>query len=275
MSIWTTGIFDNGMAWSSIGDGDKVAIYIPGGPGNAIPPTGWRGDSMMKPFEDLLEQNYRIVSVARKQNMPKGHTVEDMARDYAELIEAEFNGRADLMLGMSTGGMIGQYIAANHPETFKHFVAIVAGYQLNPESGPIDYAYAKALSGGKAFKAGMAIAPALFPNWKISILAQIVNGMMTSIVGVGRPHQYFAKDVMVEVEAEPGFDSRGVLPKIAVPFLIIAGDQDFYFSERVARETHSLIPNSRLCMYKGKGHIGAAMDKRIASDILEFIAAHP
>lgn len=275
MGTWTQGIFDNGMAWASIGDGKKVAIIIPGGPGNSAPPTGWKGNPVIKPFRALMDQGYRLVTVARKRNMPEGYTVEDMARDYAEMIKAEFAGQADLMLGTSTGGMIGQYVAANHPEVFKHFVILVAGCELNPDAEPIDLAFAQALAEDKKFKAGMAIAPALFPDSNFLFLAKIFNGLVSSLLGDSMPHEHFANDIMVEVKAEPNFNARDALPRIKVPVLIIAGDQDYYFSEQIVRETHALIPNSQLSMYEGKGHIGAILDKRIGPDILDFIASNP
>ena len=272
MGTWSKGIFDNGMAWSSIGDGDKVAILVPGGPGNPAPPSGWQGNLMMKPFKGLLDHGYRIVTVARKQNMPKGHSVADMAGDYAQMIAAEFNGQADLMVGSSYGGMIGQYIAAQYPDTFKHFVIMVAAYRVNPEAEEIDYAFAKALAEGRNFASGMAISPALWPDWKFPWMARLAGGLLASLTSQGPKHEYFANDVMVEVEAEPLFDSRDVLPQVKVPVLLIAGDQDFYFSKQDTLETQALIPDCQLRMYEGKGHIEAAVDKRIVPDILEFIA---
>ena len=61
------------------------------------------------------------------------------------------------------------------------------------------------------------------------------------------------------------------LPRITVPVLLIGGDEDAYFPEGLTRETADLIPNCTLRLYQGKGHLDAAMDKRIAGDILRFI----
>ena len=62
-----------------------------------------------------------------------------------------------------------------------------------------------------------------------------------------------------------------MLQKISKPVLLINGDKDFYFPLGVIQETARLIPECQSRVYEGKGHLGAAMDKRMASDIVDFI----
>ena len=50
------------------------------------------------------------------------------------------------------------------------------------------------------------------------------------------------------------FDATQQLPQIAVPTLIIWGDDDQAVSGRVTHEMHQLIPNSELKVIKGAGH---------------------
>jgi hypothetical protein len=60
----------------------------------------------------LGEHGYSVWAVARKRDMPKGHTIADMADDYAELFRDEFEGRVDVVLGVSLGGHVGLALAA-------------------------------------------------------------------------------------------------------------------------------------------------------------------
>ena len=94
------------------------------------------------------------------------------------------------------------------------------------------------------------------------------------VVGRGR-HQSYEKDVLTEAEAEVAFDARSVLPRIEVPVLLIAGDNDDYFPEDVLVETARLIPKCTLQLYEGKSHEGAIMDRRLARDALQFINDGP
>ena len=269
MTKWTQGVFQNGMAWSCYGEGEKVAIVIPGGPGNPAPDTGWKGKFSIKMLLPLIEEGYRLVSVARPRNMPAGHSVADMANDYACMIDQEFGGQVDLVIGGSYGGMISQYLAADHPNSFKHIVVLVAACEVIDPEG-IDQRYARAIADGRLFEAGAIMSRSLYPDAKFPFLPRLMLGTMTKLLA-GSFHEHMANDVVVEAEAERTFDAREALPRVTVPVLLIGGDEDAYFPEALTRETASLIPNCTLKLYEGQGHMQAAMDKRIAPDILAFI----
>ena len=269
MAEWTQGIFNNSMAWSCYGKGEKVALFIPGGPGNSAPAAGWGAKMVLKPLLPLLEHGYRLLTVARPRNMPPGHSVADMAGDYAQMIEAEFGGQVDLVFGSSYGGMIGQYLAADYPGCFKHIVIQVAACDIHDPEG-IDQQFAGALAEGRNFAAGAIISKALFPDARFPFLASLMMGAL-SLALSSKPHEHFANDVVVEADAERSFDTREALPRITVPVLLIGGDRDAYFPEPLMRETASLIPDCTLRLYEGKGHLGAAVDERTAKDVLAFI----
>ncbi|MEM7019513.1 MAG: alpha/beta hydrolase [Pseudomonadota bacterium] len=271
MRTWKTGIFSNDMAWSSVGDGNKVVIMIPGGPGNPTPGKGFMAKLEAKTFEPLLSAGYRLVNVARRRNMPHGHSVADMAQDYADMIAVEFNGRVDLIVGTSYGGIIAQYLAANHDNCFDNIVILVAACDISPEKA-VDYAFAKSIAEGKTFAAGAELSKTLFPGARFPWLARLAGGLMIWLTIKDGQHEYLASDVMVEAEAEMQFNSRAILPKINVPVLLIAGDKDVYFTEALTLETQMLIPDCQLQMYADKGHVEAASDSRAAEDILTFIA---
>ena len=275
MSEWTQGVSSNDMAWSCYGNGDKVALFIPGGPGNPIPAVGWRGRQSIKPLLPLLEHGYRIITVARRCGMPEGHTVSDMADDYAEMIRAEHSGQVDLIVGASYGGMIAQFIAANHADCFQHIVVHVAACDL-VDPGGIDQQFAQALADGRRYAAGAIMSRMLFPQTRYPRLLEVIFGLMT-FFSAGAEHAHFANDVVVEAQAERSFDTREVLPRIRVPVLLVGGDKDHYFPEELMRETAELIPDCTLRLYEGKGHLGAAVDERLVGDILAFIdrAASP
>ena len=111
--VW--GVFDDTMAYVRVGEGPKTLLFVPGGPGNTLArgPMRRLGLPPMRPFVD---SGYTVWEVTRPRDMPTGHSIADMADDYAALIRDEFGGRVDVALGSSMGGMILQYLAANHPD---------------------------------------------------------------------------------------------------------------------------------------------------------------
>jgi pimeloyl-ACP methyl ester carboxylesterase len=219
-------------------------------------------------YSPLLRDGFTVWMVTRKQNMPANYTIGDMAHDYATLINAEFDRSVDVVLGTSFGGLVAQYLAADHPGCFRHLVVASAGWTVSEEGKTLEQDYANSLSEGKRWKAATILMNGMFPNLPYRWMARVGGALFAPMVSGG--HEYFAHDVVVEAEAEMGFDSRAVLPHITVPVLLIAGDKDFYFPRHIVEATARLIPGCTLKLYGGKGHFGAIADRRLALDVLEF-----
>jgi pimeloyl-ACP methyl ester carboxylesterase len=265
-----TGMSNTRMAFARWGTGTKTLLLMPGGPGN-FAPGGISLWMMLRPFRRLLDEGYSIWWVTRKQRMPQGHSIADMADDYAEFIESELGGRVDVALGTSYGGIIGFYLAARHPERFRHIVTALAGYAVSERGKRIDYTFAQRLSQGRAVEAARGMFEDYFPQVRIPGLARLFGEVMGRI-GFRGGHPGWASDLMVEAEAEVAFDARPVLPQIRVPVLLIGGGADYMFPEGYLEETAGLIPDCTVRVYEGRDHMGAISDERFCPDILEFIA---
>jgi len=263
-----TGIFSNGMAYVRWGSGPKTLLFIPGGPGNAAP--GAMSMRMLPLFRTLVGDGYTTWYVARRRDMPKGHTIADMADDYAGLVADELGGKVDLVVGVSMGGMIGFDLAARHPERFGHIAIAVAGYEVCEQGKTLDYDFARLLSEGRNGEAGALIVRSIAPGLRTPGAVRALGAVMGRMMA-GEAHPSFASDVMVEAEAEVACDARDVLPAIPVPVLLVCGDEDHYFPKEVYEETARLIPDCTLRMYQGAGHVGAIRDRRFPRDVLEFV----
>ncbi|MCU0298599.1 MAG: alpha/beta hydrolase [Candidatus Nanopelagicales bacterium] len=199
--------------------------------------------------------------------MPTGHSVEDMAADYAGLIAEQFAGRVDTVLGVSYGGMILMYLAANHPECAEHFVAALAGGTLTDWGRDVDYRWAQARARGDSAEAGRVMAeyflPASSQAGQRRLLGQVLR---LAFSGEQTP----PGDLIVEAEAEMAYDARDALPRISVPVLIIAAEEDMFFTKQIVDETEALIPGCTVVRYPGLGHMRAASSGRLVQDVLEY-----
>ncbi len=269
------GVFPNGMAYARLGTGPKSLLFIRSGPGNVVPtglPMAVMGGLWLRPF---LETGYTIWIVTRKRDMPKGYTVPEMAEDYAGLIEDEFDGKVDLVVGEdSYGGMTGFCLAARHPDRLDHLAISLSGYRLNDEGRATQLDFARLMSEGRRGEAGALmlghVAPGLMPPGLDRVIgAALVRSMFPMT------HPYFAKDVVTEAEAVAAFDAREVLPEIKVPVLLFGCDRDLEFSREVYEETARLIPDCTLKLFEGMNPFQAGSDRRIPSDVLEFVDNHP
>lgn len=72
--------------------------------------------------------------LTRGRDLPAGNTLADMADDVAQVIEDDFGGRVDAVIGLSMGGMITQLLAARHPDAMDRVVLLSAAAMATPEA---------------------------------------------------------------------------------------------------------------------------------------------
>ncbi len=262
------GTFANGMEYLTLGDGPKSMLFIQGGPGSVLPsgPVGWLRQRRFVPY---VRAGYAVSIVTRRRHMPAGHTVADMAQDYADVIRDEFGGRVDVVVGESFGGMIAQYLAALHPERLGAAVFVVAGCRVDDDAGDVDSRLVSAWVRGDRRKAGEVFGEYLAPGPRFRWLRRLVGPLLLpQMMGAGTPDE----DLLTENAAEVAFDSRDVLPRISVPVLLVAGDRDRFFPEAVIKETARLIPEHTVVWYHGKGHMRVGASREVAGDVLRFLS---
>lgn len=263
-----TGTFRNGMEYLSWGTGPKTLLFIQGGPGSTIP-KGMLRQMFRRQFEPFLKAGFTVWIVTRRRRMPPEHTIADMADDYARAIAEEFGGRADIVLAESFGGMVAQYLAARHPDSFGHIAMVVTAAELSDWGKDVDTRMAEAIARGDTKAAGTVFAEYVLPGGRNAWLRGVVGPFISRRLLTGA--DYPPEDVLTEVQAEVSFDSRAVLPRIRRPVLLVCGGSDQFFPRDVARETAELIPDCTLIWYEGKGHLRAAASGRIAQDVLAFV----
>ena len=265
------GVFANGMAYARLGTGPKTMLWIRGGPGNVVPMGRLFLALSVSTLRPFVESGYTCWVVTRKQNMPKGYTVADMAEDYAGLIADEFDGKVDLVAGEEAyGGMIGFCLAARHPDRLGRLATLIAGYQVSEQGKAFELDFARLMSEGRTSEAGALVVGLMAPDLRVPGVARVIGAAFIRLF-FGETHPYFASDVMIEAEAVTAFDAREVLSEIPVPVLLIGCDKDPEFSKEVYEETARLIPDCTLRLYRGKTGFQAVMDKRLPQDVLDFV----
>ena len=245
------GEFTNGMKFAKLGTGKKTLLLFLGGPGNTIP-KGFILNLSIKPLLPL-SNSYTIYLLSRKSNLPEGYTTEDMAKDCAEVIQQDFNGHVDVIIGGSYGGIIMQYFAALYPELATKHVILAAAHSVSEIGKKIDFQFAEHVSQGNYGKAGATIAKGVYnPGFKQKLMSVFFRLMGSTMLKGGSPT--FKQDIMVEAHAEVNHDGREILKQINVPILLLNGDEDIYFPKSYMEETAALIKDCRLELISGKGH---------------------
>lgn len=266
-----SGTLANAMDYVTWGSGPKTLICIQGGPGSAVP-KGLALRASQRWFEPFVRAEYTVWTITRRRNMPSKHGVADIADDYAQVITEVFGGRVDLVLGVSYGGMIGQYLAAQHGACLSHLAIVAAAAQVNDWGREVDSRLAAAIGRDDPRGVGAAFAEYVLPSersrWVRRLVAPWIGRSMLS----GK--SYPPGDLLVETQAEIAFDSRSVLSRIDVPVVLLCGDRDQFFPAEVVEETVRLIPHCTHVTYPGKGHMRVASSRRVAHDVLAHLGAN-
>ena len=113
--------------YAVFGKGNRPLVMLPG-----LNTRGVKGSALMlSVMYRMFAKTHRIYVIDRKNHIPAGYTVRDMAHDTAEAMEQLGITQADV-IGISQGGMIAQYLAIDHPHLVHKLVLGVTLSRNNP-----------------------------------------------------------------------------------------------------------------------------------------------
>ena len=253
------GYFHNGLPYNRMGHGSRPLVVFQGTVFEnkpLSPMMNWVYTSFYKP----LAADFTIYSVLRKPHMPEGYSMKDMADDYAAMIEEEFGEPVDV-IGISSGGSIALYFAADHPELLRNLVIHSGAYTLSESTRRIQMQVAALARQRKWLDAYIV---QLSPGSKSKAVIWI--GSLMAVMS-SRPQD--PSDLIVATEAEDKHNFKERLAEIKAATLVIAGAADPFYSESLFRETAAGIPQARLILYPGMGH--PAYGEQFGRDVLMFL----
>jgi pimeloyl-ACP methyl ester carboxylesterase len=182
------------------------------------------------------------------------YTLADMALDAAGLLAALELAPAHVA-GMSMGGMIGQTLAARHPESVRSLVSIMSTTGASRVGRPRPSTWRRML--GR-------------PTADRDVAIERMVGILRHIGSHGFPFDEAAVRAYAAAAFDRGHDPAGVgrqlaaiiksgdrtteLGRIAAPTLVVHGDRDRMVNPSGARATAAAIPGARLMTIDGMGH---------------------
>ena len=248
------------MSYASFGHGEKAFAMLPG-LSDGLATVKGKALLLAKPYEAFFDR-YTIYMFSRRDDLPLGFSIRDMAADQAAALQSLGIERACVM-GVSQGGMIAQYLAIEYPDLVEKLVLAVTTPYPSPMTRNCVKSWMELAHRGdhKALMidtAERSYSPAYLKRYR---MAYPILGM------VGKPKSY--ERFLANAEAILGFDARDELGRISCPTLILAGEDDKIVGAEASHELHECIAGSELFVYPGLGH--AAYEE--ASDFNERIFA--
>jgi len=233
---------------------------------------GW-DHSLWNPTVERLAARYRVIAADTRghgaTDKPHGpYDIDMFARDYAALADALDVARM-CVVGLSQGGMIAQALTLIRPDLVGALVLVSTAYKSDPSlRDNMEARIAAMAKVGAEAAAGIAAESIFSPAWRAANPGELARFVAWRTAMPGEP-------LLAATRALYDFDLTNGLPRVAVPTLVVAGDEDVLTKPQGMEEIAALIPGARLRRVPAAGHmIPVERPEALAALLDAFLAAH-
>ena len=233
------------MYYVSFGSGNKNMVVLPGLSDGLWTVKG-KAWLLAAPYKHFLK-DYTVYMFSRKNELPVGYSIKDMADDQAEAMRNLGIDKA-VVMGVSQGGMISQYLAIRHPELVEKLVLVVTAPYANPTIQNVVNTWIDMAKEDNHTKLMLDTAEKVYTE---AFLRKNKN-YLPALARFTKPKSYdrFLKNAYAILD----FDVREELHKITCPTFIVSGDRDNTVGNDAPYELNKAISNSDYYIYEGYGH---------------------
>jgi len=227
------------------GNEPKTLVMIPG-VGDGLKTV----KGMALPFAFLyrsLAKEFTVYVFSRRRFLTGGTTTRDMAEDLNSAIEA-LGLTSALVVGVSQGGMIAQWLAIDHPDKVEKLVLTVTLSRPNATAQDVIGRWME-MAEREDYKGIMIDTAERSYSEKRLKQARLEYRLLGS---VGKPRSFHR--FQIQASSCLTHDSYDQLDRITCPTLVIGGKEDKIVTGQASVEMAERIPNCELYMYEGLGH---------------------
>lgn len=134
--------------------------------------------------------------MTRKPGLPDGYSMQNMANEYAVMIREEFAPPVDV-IGLSTGGSVALYFAADHPYLVRRLVIHSSAYTLGDAGKNVQMRIGHLARQRKWREACAVLLGFIIPRNMFGKIAVLLGSLLMSSTAPNDP-----SDLIVTVEAE-------------------------------------------------------------------------
>lgn len=254
------------MYYVSFGKGKGKLVVLPG-LSDGLATVKGKAMILSLPYRKFL-RDHTVYMFSRKNEMPEGYAMEDMADDQVLAMRSLGIERACL-LGVSQGGMIAQCIAARHPDTVSKLILAVTAPNANGTVQAVVKGWMEMAKNGDHAALMADTAEKMYSEKYL----QKNRKYLSLLAGFTKPSGY--ERFMKNACAILNFDGRKSLSKITCPTLIIAGSDDRTVGNDAPFELNRGIAGSELYVYEGLGHGAFEEAKDFYDRVLSFCDTGP
>lgn len=256
---YTLKIGNTEMDYACFGKGTKPLIMIPG-----LSLKRVKGSALPLAFMyRCFVKDYRVYVFDRKEEIPEGYTIKDIADDIAYAMEALHIGKADIF-GVSQGGMVAQYLALEHPQLVNKLVLAVT---LSRENETVRSVISNWISLTEKEDFGALVSDIMNNMYSEEYLKKY-SVFLPLLAKAGKPKDpaRFIKLAKACVTC----DTYDRLEQIKCPVFVIGGWQDKIVTGQASQEMAEKL-GCEIYMYEELGHSAYEEAKDFNSRIKQFL----
>jgi aminoacrylate hydrolase len=258
-----------------LGDGHiHYETYGTGTPVLLVPGLGGIGGHWAPNIPAFSQRHQAIIhdhrGTGQSSRSSIRYSVDQMTRDLVGVMDHLGIEKAHLV-GHSTGGAIGQTLAAMHPERLKSLTIYGSWTKADPFFARVFEARRALLTAAGAASYVRSTAVFLYPDWWVNQNIGLLEERETIAIPAFPP----AEIVASRIDAIVAFDRTADLPNIRVPTLVVCAKDDILTPPYFSRELARLIPSAELVELERGGHCASEANTQVFNDaVLGFIARH-
>ena len=226
------------IAWERRGEGPPLLLIH----GLGYARWGWEpvADGLARSFELLLFDNRGI---GESDAPPGPYTVAAMAADAAQVLDEAGFERAHVA-GSSLGGLVAQELALSRPDRVDRLV-LASTHPGGAKAQPMPQRTVDLMTSGATLR--QFVENALEPDPRPELVGRILQHRERT----AQPLDAWT----AQAAAGATFDAGERVAAIAAPTLVQTGDGDVVVDPRNSELLAELIPDARLSVYPGAGHL--------------------
>ena len=250
------------IAYERVGQGPPLVLVH----GAAVDSRMW-GPQLAVLADEFTVVAWDEPGAGRSSDVPGDFALADYAGCLAALIGALDLGPAHVA-GLSWGGTVAQELYRHHPELVSTLLLVdtYAGWKGSLPEEEVRARVEAVRQISAAADHFDPTLPGLFAGDPPAEFVPLLEAMAADV----RPDS-MRTALLVMAEA----DQRDLLPRIAVPTLLIWGELDERSPLSVARQFEDAVPDARLVVIPGAGHVSNLEQPELFNDaVREFCRAH-
>lgn len=248
------------MYYVAFGEGEKNLVVLPGLSDGfwTVKGKAWLLAGSYKRFFN----DYTVYMFSRKNELPKNYSIKEMADDQAEAMKNLGINKA-IVMGVSQGGMVSQFLAANYPNLVEKLILVVTAPYANDTLKKVVTKWIEMTSTDTHINLMLDTAEKVYTE----AFNEKNKKYLPALARFTKPASY--DRFLINAHAILNHDAREELAKIKCPTYIMAGNRDNTVGNDAPYELKAGIADSEMIIFDGLGHGLFEEDKNFYDKVLD------